>query len=251
MARELEVQLPVGYKDASGKIHRRAVIRKMTGHEEALLFDTTLSSAQLVTELIRSCLIRLEELASVDADVVRQFYSADRNYLLLELRRFTLGDQLLESYFCPRCGAEVTQSEDLSKVDVRRVPEGESLAGIQIQLEDGYTDREGKAHAEIELTLPRGSDEEFVAPMVEKDPLKAQDALLLRCIKRFGTLSKAALEGYGIKILRDLTLGDRRKIQAAFEDQSPGVNFRRAINCQHCGARFEGIMDISHFFALS
>jgi len=251
MARELEVHLPVGYQDANGKTHQRAVIHKMTGHEEALLFDTALSSAQLVTELIRSCLVRLGDLESVDAAMVRQLYSADRNYLLLELRRFTLGDQLLESYSCPRCGAEVTQVEDLSKIEVRRLPEGESLAGIQIQLEDGYTDREGKSHTEFELTFPRGSDEEFVAPMIEKDPLKAQDALLLRCIKRFGTLSKAALEGYGIKILRDLTLGDRRKIQAAFEDQSPGVNFRRAINCQHCGTCFEGIMDISHFFALS
>lgn len=247
----MEIHLPIGYQDASGKIQRRAVIRKMTGHEEALLFDTALSSAQLVTELIRSCLVRLGDLESADAELVRQLYSADRNYLLLELRRFTLGDHLLESYFCPRCGAEVTQVEDLSKVEVRSLPEGESLNGIQIQLEDGYTDGEGKAHAEIEITMPRGSDEEFVAPMVEKDPLKAQDALLLRCIKRFGTLSKAALEGYGIKILRDLTLGDRRKIQAVFEEQSPGVNFRRNLNCQQCGARFEGIMDLSHFFALS
>ena len=57
--REFEVLLPVGYTDGAGRVHRQAVIRKMRGHEESLLYDQTLSSGRLVTELIRSCLIRL------------------------------------------------------------------------------------------------------------------------------------------------------------------------------------------------
>ena len=99
--------------------------------------------------------------------------------------------------------------------------------------------------------MPRGIDEEFVAPMLEKDPVKTQDALLLRCIKRFGTLPKAALEAYGVKVLRDLTMGDRQRLQKAFNGQTPGVNFQRTIVCPQCGTTFQGIMDLSNFFVLS
>jgi len=248
---EFEVLLPIGYTDESGRVHRRAVIRKMRGHEEALLYDPTLTAGQLVTELIRSCLVRLGDLASVDADVVSQLYTTDRNYLLLELRRITLGDRLRASYLCPRCGGDVPVMEDLGQIEVRRLGEGEALTDTTLQLEDGYLDREGTLHTELTLTLPRGIDEEFVSPMAAKDPLKAQDALILRCIKRFGTLPKAALEAYGVKILRELTLGDRQRLHQALNGQMPGVDFRRSVRCGGCGTVFEGVLDVSHFFTLS
>jgi hypothetical protein len=249
--REFEVLLPIGYTDEDGQVQRRAVLCKMRGHEEALLYDSNLTAGRLVTELIASCLLRLGDLEMVDAELVSQLYTADRNYLLLELRRITLGDRLPAFYQCPRCGGEVAVIEDLSQLEVRRLDEGQPLADITMELEDGYLDRDGKLHTELVLTLPRGVDEEFVSPMVAKDPLKAQDALILRCIKGFGTLPKAALEAYGVKILRDLTLGDRQRLQQALNGQLPGVNFQHPISCGQCGATFEGVLDVSNFFSLS
>ena len=249
--REFEVVLPIGYVDDSGVLHRRAVLRKMRGHEEALLYDQSLTAGQLVTELLRSCLVRLGTLQAVDSATMAHLYTADRNYLLLELRRITLGNALQAWYTCPRCGGQHAVTEDLSQLEVRRLEEDQRLDDIVLELEDGYTDRHGTHHTELLLTLPRGIDEEFVAPMLEKDPVKTQDALLLRCIKRFGTLPKAALEAYGVKVLRDLTMGDRQRLQKAFNGQTPGVNFQRTIVCPQCGTAFQGIMDLSNFFVLS
>src|SRR6185295_16962408 len=110
--REYEVVLPVGYADEAGRVHRTAVIRKMRGHEEALLYAASLSAARLVTELIRSCLLRLGEVAAVTTDVVAQLYSADRSYLVVELRRITLGADLTASYTCPSCRGETAVTED-------------------------------------------------------------------------------------------------------------------------------------------
>jgi hypothetical protein len=39
LAREFEVTLPIGYTDGEGSTHRRVVLRKMTGREEAILAD--------------------------------------------------------------------------------------------------------------------------------------------------------------------------------------------------------------------
>lgn len=248
---EYQVILPIGYTDSAGRVHRHAALRKMRGHEEALLFDPSLTTGQLVSALLLSCLVRLGDLTNVDAPTVTQLYTADRNYLLLELRRLTLGNTLEAWYSCPRCSGQIQILEDLQQVSVRRLADDDKLSDIILVLEDGYTDRQGVHHNELTLTLPSGADEEFVAPMAERDPLKAQDALLLRCIKRFGTLPKAALEAYGVKILRELTLSDRQRLYKVLQDQAPGIDLRRSITCPRCEATFQGMMDLSNFFVLS
>lgn len=248
--REFEVLLPVGYDAGDGRVHRRAWIRKMRGHEEALLYDASLAPGRLVTELIRGCLVRLGDIAPVDAEVVSRLYSADRNYLMVEIRRVTLGDRLPAVYPCPSCGAAMRTEEDLSTLPVRRLAEGEAPGEITVELEDGSTDREGTVHTTVVLGLPRGEDEDFVAPMLERDPLKARDSLLLRCVRSFGTVPRAALEAYGVKLLRDLTLGDRRRIQHALSSGAPGVDLLRVLACAACGTRSEHLLDVSDFFSV-
>lgn len=248
--REREVVLPVGHADPSGKLHRRAAIRKMRGHEEALLYDTSLSAGRLVTELLRGCLLRLGDFADIQSTLISRLYSADRNYLLVELRRFTLGDALPCSYVCPGCGVDIAVVEDLGRLEVRRLEEGATPQSLVVELEDGHHDREGVRHTTLRLRLPRGDDEELVAETAEKDPLRARDALILRCIESFGTLPRAALEAYGIKILRDLTLGDRKRIYRALDTDAPGVDFRRSVRCTGCSLRFDAFLEASHFFAL-
>lgn len=246
--REFVVNLPIGYIDDAGINHQQAVLRKMCGYDEEILYDESLNSGALVTELLKNCLIRLGDISSIDSDLVAQLYTADRNYLLLELRRITLGNELHSSYLCPHCGSNISVIEDLDEVEVHRINADNVLQDIQVKLDDGYMDREGKKHTDLTLTLPRGVDEEVIAPMLSKDPLKAQDALLLRCIKGFGNLPRASLEAFGVKILRELTMGDRRKLQSALSDDLPGINLQRLIHCGPCSNSFKGVMDVSNFF---
>jgi len=248
--RHYDVVLPIGWSDEDGQLHRKAVIRKMSGHEEALLYDPALSSAELVSELLKGCLIRVGDRSDITSELVGKLYSADRSYLIVELRRATLGDTLQSSYLCPSCHRETLVVEDLSKIDVRRLEDGVRPGSVRVELEDGYEDRDGAVHMEITLRLPRGADEEAVARGAEKDALRARDLMILRCIESFGRLPRAALEAYGLKILRDLTIGDRRRIYKALEEKSPGVDFRRQIVCAHCGLGFDAILEVGGFFDL-
>ena len=246
--REFETTLPVGYRDPAGRVHRRVVLRKLTGHEEALFYDASLTAARLTTEIIKGCTLRLGDLTEVSGEVATGLFSADRNYLLVELRRITLGDELRASYACPACKEENSVVENLGNLTVRRIPEGESPVAIPVVLVDGYRDRDGIVHKEVTLRLPRGTDEEHVSRTAETDLLRARDAFLLRCVESFGTLPKSALEAYGIKILRELTLGDRRRIYEALDRHAPGVDFRRRLVCSACSAPFEAVLEASGFF---
>ncbi len=249
--REFEMLLPVGVTDAEGFVQRQAGLRKMTGNEEALLYDPGLGNAQLVTELLNSCLTRLGTIQPVTSEILRQMYTLDRNYLMVELRRITLGEQLPVLYTCPHCGRQVAYHENLGQIPVKRLGEGETAPALAVELEDGFVDREGNLHKTVTLRYPTGADEEFVTPLVAKNPLQAQDAFLLRCVTSFGTLPKAALEAYGVKILRELSLGDRQRLLRALNEDAPGVDFHRAVPCESCHNTFDAVLDVTHFFALS
>jgi hypothetical protein len=248
---EREVALPVGVADETGAWRRRATIRKMSGHEEALLCDASLSAGRLVTQLIAGCLLRLDDAAAVTPALVSRMYSADRNFLLLEIRRFTFGDAMACGYRCPACGEQVPALEDLARMPVRRCDGDAPPQAAALVLEDGYRDRDGVLHKDMRIRLPRGDDEEFVSETAERDPLRARDALILRCIESFGTLPRAALEAYGVRILRDLAIGDRNAIYRALDAEAPGIDLRRRLDCPGCGARFETAVDATNFFLLA
>jgi hypothetical protein len=248
--RSYSVTLPIGYVDAGGTSHRHGAIRKLRGTDEALFYDAALNGAELVTQLIHRALVRLEGLDRIEPTLIDQLYCADRNYLLLELRRATFGGALRAHYICPACQQDVPRIENLDTLAIRRLGDGETLEPVAVELEDGYEDRKGVLHRDVIIAPPRGTDEAFVASLAERDLIQARDALLLRCIRKFGTLPKAELEAYGVKILQELTLGDRRRLHDAL-NATPGVDFLRSVACPHCGATFDAVMDVSDFFVVN
>lgn len=245
------IVLPVGFTDPAGRRHQEASLRKLRGTEEALFYDTRLSGAELVTELLRACLTRLGPVTFVESTHAVRLCSIDRNYILFELRRITFGDGWRAVYHCPACEAAVRVSEDLGIFPIRRLDPGEALGAVTVELQDGYRDRTGAVHRRVVIRFPTGEDEQFVSGLAETDFWQARDALLVRCITEFGTVPTAALEGYGVKILRGLTLGDRRRLQQALDAATPGVDFRRTVQCRACTLEFEAIADITDFFGVT
>lgn len=250
--REFEFDLPIGYTDEEGKQHRRAVLRKMTGREEAVIADRRYqrNGGKLVTELLKSCLVSLGELDGQAKAAVPRLYSADRNFLLLKLRSITFGPELEASYTCPACGEGMQVTESLDELPVRTVAEGESPEEIVVELEDGWYDRDGQVHTALRLRLPTGQDEESVAGQMRKNASLGKNALLARCMRSLGEVSAHRLEAMGPRILADLTMTDRRLIDRALDEAAPGIDLVRSIECAHCGHDFSATLDLTHFLAL-
>ena len=247
------VELPVGYlHETGGSLGRTATLRKMTGKEEALLADPKLRSngGKLIGALLANCLVALEGAARIDASVTRRLFSADRNFLLLELRRLTFGDEMEARYRCPSCQSWSTVVEDLSALDIHQVEDG-VLPEIEVLLQDGYLDPDGNWHYEIVFGLPTGEDEEVAAARQDSNPTRQRDALLARCLKRVGDLEPKRMRAIGVRILADLSMADRRAIQAAMDEQTPGPDLTREVICDRCGEEYRTTLDMSRFFSLA
>ena len=252
--RELEVTLPIGVGDGrGGPVHRAVALRKMTGREEALLADPAnqRNGGRLVTSLLASCITRIGDEGSADRATVERMYSADRNFLLLRLRSFTFGNELEAAYSCPSCGHRFELTEELDELPLQSLADGEQPEDIVVELEDGYVDRDGTVHTAMTFRLARGDDESAVAPQMRKNASLGKNALLARCLRSLGDLPQHRLEALGPKILADLTLTDRRRIDRAFNDGAPGVDLIRELDCPSCGGTFKASLDMTHFLALA
>ena len=249
--REFDFELPVGYIDDDGRVHRTATLRKMRGHEEALLADRKLrkNGGKLVTELLASCLKQLGDLKPVTRQVVSQLTSADRNYLLLELRKITFGEELAANYTCPVCGEINHVLENLEELPVSRV-NGSGPPEIVVELEDGYEDKGGEFYTTMVFRLPTGADEEKTADIVKDNPSRGMNALLTRCLQSLDDIPSNRREALGTKLMSDLTMGDRARIEKAFRQDTPGVNLTREVECESCGHRFQTSLDLTSFFLL-
>jgi hypothetical protein len=247
------VVLPVGYvEEGNGRVYREATLRKMTGNEEALLADPKLRSngGKLITALLGSCVTALEEVEKINPADIRRLFSADRNYLLLELRRLTFGDEMEAHYRCPRCQGVTTAIEDLAALEVRRVDDCDTSPEIPVILQDGYRDPDGRWHHELVFGLPTGEDEEAAGSHRDGNPARQRDALLARCLKQVGDLESRRIQAMGIRILAEISMADRRLIQKALDDAAPGPDLTRRVICDHCGEEYRTTLDMNHFFPL-
>jgi hypothetical protein len=115
-AREFTLELPIGYVDADGRLHRTAALRKMTGRDEAIMADKTnrTNAARMITELLANCLKRIGDIEKPRRTIVQQLYSGDRYFLLMKLREITFGPEMRASYSCPTCREANDLLEDLS-----------------------------------------------------------------------------------------------------------------------------------------
>lgn len=255
--REVEVELPVGLLDADGRLHRTAALRKMTGHEEALLADRKLraNGGRLVTELLTSCVRRLGDIEKVSRADIASLTSPDRNYLVLELRKLTFGSELEASYTCSACRATTPAVEDLDAFPVRRADVG-GTGELVVSLDDGFEDRGGGWYTTLRFRLPTGDDEERVASGARENAARATNALLARCLLDVADedgqpMSTGRREALGTRLLQDLTMGDRARIERAFREQMPGVDLTREIDCEGCGRPIHASLDLTGFFTPS
>lgn len=251
-SRQQEFTLPIGQLDADGTLRRHGTIRKMTGHDEAILADKAnqRNGGKLVTELIYSCVTGFEGDAKLTKQDVASWYSADRNYLLMRIRIFTFGPELEARYTCPTCNEQMVVIEDLDELPVRSLTGDERPDEIQVELEDGYWDQDDRCHTAITLALPKGSDEAAIAPVLRKNPSQGKNALLARCVRSFGDIPVSRMEALGPILFASLTLTDRRLIDKELNRAAPGIDMLRDLECASCGSEFAANLDMTGFLAL-
>ena len=92
---EIDFELPKGYVDESGTLHRRGVMRLATAADEILpLRDPRVqqNEAYLAVIVLARVVVRLGSLGDIHTGVIEGLYASDLGYLQRLYERFNAGD---------------------------------------------------------------------------------------------------------------------------------------------------------------
>lgn len=211
-------ELPGGWIGEDGQRRTRAELRGLSGIEEDWVATHAVPSAIAVTNVLGSCLVRLEGFPS-DRNLARQLLVGDRDFLMLQLRRMTLGEAIHAIIGCPGCGQKMDVDFGVADVPIKSCP---LLTG------DFSIESCGRS---IRFRLPTGADQEAG---LDFDQDSAARVLLERCV----------LEDGG----KPLSSEDRVAVVDAMDRYSPQVDLELDLTCPECRLTFAAPFDTTAFF---
>ncbi len=106
---EFEFELPRGYVDQAGVVHRNGVMRLATARDELLpLYDDRVreNAAYLTVVLLGRVIPRLGTLPEVDDGVIEKMFASDVAFLQDLYRRINQEGHTRAAVTCPSCSRE-------------------------------------------------------------------------------------------------------------------------------------------------
>src|SRR5262245_60146488 len=128
------VQLPGGLCLDDGGVATEAELRPLAGADEEWLAWAApdLPTAVAVTEVLARTVTRIGPIDAPGADGCRALLVGDRDYLVLWLRRLTLGTHFAARLACPACGEPVDIEFEADDVPVERRPQTGLLHEVEV-----------------------------------------------------------------------------------------------------------------------
>jgi len=104
---KFDFELPRGYVDESGTVHRTGTMRLATARDELVpLRDDRVreNSAYLTVVLLARVVISIGEITDVHAGIIENLFATDLAFLQDMYRRINTEGHTLASVGCPQCG---------------------------------------------------------------------------------------------------------------------------------------------------
>jgi len=220
--------LPSGYLDLNtGELHTAVDVREMSGREEDMLSSKQVPEEKKLSALLASCVTRVGPYTERGriAAIVEELTVGDRVYLLLAIRRVTLGDELPVREECPECKVKNLFVIDLS--DLATKPMADPRKRIfDVTLPSGKSAR---------FRVSTGADEARVAKLQKRAAVQ-MDGISQLMLMRLELLNG---EPPSLDAVKDLGLRDRQYLRDQFEEVEGGVDTAIQLECPSCGHEWE------------
>jgi hypothetical protein len=154
--------LPGGLLLAENRCLSEAELRPLTGYEEDwLAHHPGTPSALAVTRLLSTCLVRLDDVPP-SRTLAQHLLVGDRDYLMLQLRRITLGAAVSAVLACPACDAKMDVDFNIADVPITRHPQTALTYTLEFNPE------------EAPMPVPVSAGDEHALPAGPSGPSRSQ-----------------------------------------------------------------------------
>jgi len=223
-------ELPCGYLDADGNLHTSISVREMTGEEEEILAARNMPSSKKINRILARC---TESIGPINGNMVEQVIpeltQGDRIYLLIAIRRASLGDEMPFATKCSSCEQEARFVLDLADLEVKNMPDP-TIRTYELTLP--------KTEKKVVMKVLTGRGEEAIS----KASTRGKDIITTAIFARVDSIDGKPAT---IADLKSLPLVDRNFLRDAWEDHEGGVDTEVQLDCPNCGNEYDTELDIS------
>jgi hypothetical protein len=110
--------LPKGYLDEKGQVHREVTLREITGADQEAMLNPSLRNnpAKMLTALLTRVITKLGTLSGgqIDTHVTANMVKSDRDFLILKLKEIDSGPEMEIDVECPDCSKKFKAMLDIS-----------------------------------------------------------------------------------------------------------------------------------------
>lgn len=226
-----EFELPVGYTDGDGVLHKRVTLREMTGEVDEAIADQKIRSnpGKVVTEAILGVVEKLGTVKKVNRDIVRKLTNTDRDFILAMNHIVSIGDEAEWTEECPKCFTKYDASIGIETLPVKYMTDDEPRESV-LELPVGIKDAEGNVYKKLRVSLPTGEVQEKVMPTVHQNPNQALTQMLAMITEEVEGLSH-----WNFITFQKMTKRDRKYITTELGKIEVGISLTPKVSCADCG----------------
>jgi len=224
------VTLPCGFF-RDGKVHTDARIAAMTGlTRKAIAKDDVRNNPIRVTDVILShCLKSVGPYTAINK-ILPDLVIGDRDHLILEIRRISMGDEVSAGVECGECKAKVDLKFNLDELEMVKLdPEDYSVVDGEM------TYRLNGKNFNALCRFPKGKDQGLVLQMANKNPVAASYGLYVACLLEWGDkkgpFETSFFEGLSVRVIDEF--------EDAFMSFQPGPIMKMDAPCPACSANID------------
>lgn len=237
-------ELPCGLvKD--GELHRWTEFVPMSGFTRRSISKKDIrDDFSKVSEMVlRQCVKRIGTVPTTSTRTLDNTPMGDRDFLLMEIRRASMGDELNAIVICVLCKKKIRVTFHIDELDIVRLESGDYEI-INNQL--CFRIESAKPAINAICRFPIGGDQGDMLPIIETNPTEAQYRLFSACLIDWngnpGPFDYRFFDDLSTKVIDEFT--------AQFLAKKPGPIFEQVVACPNaaCGTDIEFSFEGSDFF---
>lgn len=223
-------ELPCGYLDPDGNLHTSVVVREMTGEEEEILAARAMPGNKKINMILSRCTTKVGDFnGSMIDKIIPDLTQGDRIYLLIAIRRASLGDEMPFVTKCPQCEQDARFILDLADLETVQMNDPR-IRTYELELP--------KTKKKVVMRVLTGRGEEAIG----KASNRGKDVISTAIFARVDSIDEKPPT---MRDLKNLPLVDRNFLQNSWEDHEGGVDTEVQIDCPSCGREYDTQLDIS------
>ena len=221
------VKLPHGFFH-DGILYNMAEIRGITGREQNHLINVDLvRKNQHISKILSSCVSSLstedgDKLDSPISGIIEKMLTTDRFFLMVQVRRESLGDKFHFEHTCMVCNKKTSYTQRLDNVEVKYAKDEESE--YDIELPSGRKAR---------VKLPTGKEEQKIFNIVEKHKDTIATSIIALSLKSIDDKVPTKDD------LLDMPIIDSQFIADVLEERSSGLDEWVEFECPECHEEYK------------